>query len=77
MKTTRSGASPVLVPALAITVMVVALLQTVVVPVLADIGRALDASPEAVGWTVTANLLTAAVLTPLLGRIGDLSLIHI
>ncbi len=72
MKTTRSGASPVLVPALAITVMVVALLQTVVVPVLADIGRALDASPEAVGWTVTANLLTAAVLTPLLGRIGDL-----
>lgn len=72
MRTTRSGASRALVPALAVTVMVVALLQTVVVPVLADIGRALDASPEAVGWTVTANLLAAAVLTPLLGRVGDL-----
>ncbi len=69
---TAQHTSPSLVPALAITVMVVALLQTVVVPVLADIGRALHASPSAVGWTVTANLLAAAVLTPLLGRIGDL-----
>ena len=71
MRTDARGPSPVLVPALAITVMVVALLQTVVVPVLADIGRALHASPAAVGWTVTANLLAAAVLTPLLGRLGD------
>lgn len=64
--------SRILVPALALTVMVVALLQTVVVPVLAQIGEALDASPSAVGWTVTVTLLAAAVFTPLLSRIGDL-----
>lgn len=64
--------SRVLVPALALTVMVVALLQTIVVPVLADIATALDASSTSVGWTVTITLLAAAVFTPLLSRIGDL-----
>ena len=72
MTDSRSGASRVLVPALSLTVMVVALLQTVVVPVLAQIGDALDASASAVGWTVTVTLLAAAVFTPLLSRIGDL-----
>lgn len=67
-----SGPSRVLVPALALIVMVVALLQTVVVPVLAQIGTALDASAAAVGWIVTVTLLAAAVFTPLLSRIGDL-----
>lgn len=71
MSTTEKQTGRVLIPALAITVMVVALLQTVVIPVLADIGKALDASSSAVGWTVTANLLAAAVLTPILGRLGD------
>ena len=67
-----NGPSRVLVPALALTVMVVALLQTVVVPVLAQIGDALDASSSAVGWTVTVTLLASAVFTPLLSRVGDL-----
>ncbi len=61
-----------LLPALAATVTVTAVLQTLVVPVLGTIGHQLHASPSAVGWVVTANLLAAAVLTPLLGRLGDL-----
>ncbi|WP_375001650.1 MFS transporter [Aeromicrobium sp. CTD01-1L150] len=61
-----------LVPALATTVMMTALLQTIVIPILATIGAELEASDAAVGWSVTVNLLAAAVLTPLLSRIGDL-----
>ncbi len=60
-----------LLPALSFVVMLVAVLQTLVVPVLADIGEQLGASTSAVGWVVTANLLAAAVMTPLLGRLGD------
>ncbi|GAB2908819.1 MFS transporter [Rhodococcus aerolatus] len=64
-------ASRVLLPALSFVVMVVAVLQTLVVPVLADIGAQLGAGTAAVGWVVTANLLAAAVMTPVLGRLGD------
>ncbi len=59
-------------PAVASAVTVTALLQTLVVPVLGVLGHQLHSSPSAVGWVVTANLLAAAVLTPLLGRLGDL-----
>ncbi|MEO6880072.1 MAG: MFS transporter, partial [Mycobacteriaceae bacterium] len=66
------GPSRLLLPALSFVVMVVAVLQTLVVPVLADIGTQLNASTAAVGWVVTANLLAAAVMTPVLGRLGDI-----
>ncbi len=65
------SASPLLLPVLALTTTVIAVLQTVVVPVLATIGLALGSSPSATGWVLTANLLAAAVLTPVLGRLGD------
>ena len=48
------------------------LLQTLVVPVLGTIAEQLRVSPGAAGWVLTANLLAAAVLTPVLGRLGDL-----
>jgi predicted MFS family arabinose efflux permease len=60
-----------LLPALSFIVMIVAVLQTLVVPVLANIGEQLGASTASVGWVITANLLAAAVMTPLLGRLGD------
>ena len=68
---TTAAPSRLLLPALSFVVMVVAVLQTLVVPVLADIGAQLGASTSAVGWVVTANLLAAAVMTPVLGRLGD------
>lgn len=67
----RSTRARLLLPALSFVVMVVAVLQTLVVPVLADIGAQLGESTSAVGWVVTANLLAAAVMTPTLGRLGD------
>jgi MFS family permease len=60
-----------LIVALAVTVANLSLLQTLVVPVLSMIATQLDTSLTAVGWVLTANLLAAAVLTPLLGRLGD------
>lgn len=49
-----------------------ALLQSAVVPALSDIQRSLHASETGVAWLLTAYLLSAAVATPLLGRLGDM-----
>lgn len=70
----RGGAagSVRLVLALALVVTTLSLLQSMVVPVLDRIAVQLDVSPAAAGWVLTANLLAAAVLTPVLGRLGDL-----
>ena len=61
-----------LVLALSLVVTTLSLLQSLVVPVLDRIAAQLDVSPSAAGWVLTANLLAAAVLTPVLGRLGDL-----
>jgi len=61
-----------LVLALALGVTTLSLLQSLVVPVLGAIADQLHVSAGAAGWVLTANLLAAAVLTPVLGRLGDL-----
>ena len=48
-----------------------ALQQTMVVPALPEIQRELDASTTWVTWVLTGFLLSAAVLTPILGKLGD------
>ncbi|WP_116450919.1 MFS transporter [Blastococcus litoris] len=67
--TVRPG---LLVLALALGVTTLSLLQSLVVPVLGAIEEQLDVSAAAAGWVLTANLLAAAVFTPVLGRLGDL-----
>ncbi|WP_307787494.1 MFS transporter [Mycolicibacterium sp. S2-37] len=57
---------------LGLVALTVAVLQTAVVPVLGVIAEQLHASPVAVSWAVTGNLLAAAASTPLLGRFADL-----
>jgi len=66
------GRRVALVAVLAMLSTVTALLQTMVVPVLAKISDDLDVSSAAVGWVVTVNLLAAAVFTPVLSKSGDL-----
>jgi MFS family permease len=61
-----------LIITLSLVALTVAVLQTAVVPVLGIIAEQLDASPVAVSWAVTANLLAAAASTPLIGRLADL-----
>src|SRR3982751_6454420 len=49
-----------------------AVLQSLVAPALGTIGRELNASTADASWVITAYLLSASVLTPILGRLGDM-----
>ncbi|MEV6193764.1 MFS transporter [Streptomyces sp. NPDC051920] len=60
------------IPVLAFGGILMAVMQTVVVPLLPDLPRLTGASAGAVSWMVTATLLAGAVLTPVLGRAGDM-----
>ncbi|MFF3500367.1 MFS transporter [Streptomyces sp. NPDC003247] len=51
---------------------VVSLMQTLVIPIVPDLPRLLDASASDAAWAVTATLLAAAVATPVMGRLGDM-----
>ncbi|GAA2959817.1 MULTISPECIES: MFS transporter [Streptomyces] len=51
---------------------VVAIMQTLVVPLLPHIPELTGATPAAASWLVTVTLLTGAVFTPVLGRVGDM-----
>ena len=48
-----------------------ALQQTMVIPALPELQRELGASTTWVTWVLTGFLLSAAVLTPILGKLGD------
>jgi EmrB/QacA subfamily drug resistance transporter len=50
-----------------------ALLQSLVVPVLTTVQHELHTSQDTVTWVLTAYLLSAAIMTPILGRIGDMT----
>jgi MFS family permease len=56
---------------LAIAVSSFALLQSLIVPVLARIQTEFHTDQTTVTWVLTAYLLSASVCTPLLGRLGD------
>ena len=60
------------VTVLALAGAVFAVLQAAVVPALPDIDHALGAGPSSGTWILTVNLLATAVLTPVLGRMGDI-----
>ncbi|MFE3505775.1 MFS transporter [Kitasatospora sp. NPDC059160] len=66
----RRGSTP-LILALGLAAMVVAMAQTQVVPILALLQKELHTGAAGVSWVTTAALLSAAVFTPLLGRVGD------
>ncbi len=49
-----------------------ALLQSLVIPVLTTVQHELHTTQAAVTWVLTAYLLSASVMTPILGRVGDM-----
>jgi EmrB/QacA subfamily drug resistance transporter len=49
-----------------------ALMQSLVLPALPEIQSSLHTSEGAVGWVLTAYLLSASVTTPIIGRLGDM-----
>jgi len=72
MANPSSGRPAAIFPILAINVAIFSMLQSLLVPVLPIIQADLRTTPAVVTWTLTAWLLTAAVSTPILGKIGDM-----
>ncbi|MFF3738693.1 MFS transporter [Streptomyces sp. NPDC002566] len=68
----RRAASGALVPVLAFAGIVVAVMQTLLVPVIKDLPQLLDTEPSDATWVLTSTLLSGAVATPIMGRLGDL-----
>ncbi|WP_369170260.1 MFS transporter [Streptomyces sp. R28] len=60
------------VAVLAFAGIVVSLMQTLVIPIVPELPRLLDAPASDTAWAVTATLLAAAVATPVMGRLGDM-----
>src|ERR1700736_3353449 len=57
---------------LAVGVAAFALLQSLVIPVLTTVQHQLHTTQDTVTWVLTAYLLSASVMTPILGRVGDM-----
>jgi MFS family permease len=58
---------------LALAATAFSLLQALVLPALPELERSLHTSSTGVSWLLTANLLSAAIATPILGRFGDMT----
>lgn len=68
----RREASGAVVPVLAFAGIVVAVMQTLLVPVIKDLPLLLHTAPSNATWVLTSTLLSGAVATPIMGRLGDL-----
>ncbi|MER7938848.1 MULTISPECIES: MFS transporter [unclassified Streptomyces] len=60
------------VAVLALAGITVSLMQTLVIPIVPELPKFLNASASDAAWAVTATLLAAAVATPVAGRLGDM-----
>ncbi|MFE3291287.1 MFS transporter [Rhodococcus sp. NPDC059234] len=69
---TRRVPSTVLVAVLCMSGTVVALQQTLIIPLLSDFPAILGIDYTSASWLVTATLLTAAVATPIVSRLADM-----
>jgi MFS family permease len=70
--TARSAHPGILVAVLSAAGISVALMQTLIIPLIPELPKLLNASPSNASWAITATLLTAAVATPVFGRLGDM-----
>ncbi|WP_269134502.1 MFS transporter [Spiractinospora alimapuensis] len=57
---------------LALSGIIVALMHTVMIPLVPALPELLGTSAADASWAITATLLAAAVATPMLGRLGDM-----
>ncbi len=69
---TRIPPQGAIVAVLALAGLCASFMYTLVVPIQAKLPELLNASREDTAWVVTATLLTAAVVTPIAGRLGDM-----
>lgn len=71
-KPSARSASRLLAPVLCLSGVVVALQQTLVIPLLRDFPAILGVDYASATWLVTATLLTGAVATPIVSRLADM-----
>src|SRR5829696_4098035 len=57
---------------LSVAALAFALAQTTLIPALGELAQELDTDASGVAWTLTGYLLSAAVCTPIFGRLGDM-----
>lgn len=57
---------------LAFSGILAALMQTIVIPLVGELPKLLNTSGSDASWVITATLLSAAVTTPISGRLGDM-----
>jgi len=57
---------------LSVAALAFALAQTTLIPALGELAGELDTDASGVAWTLTGYLLSAAVCTPVFGRLGDM-----
>jgi MFS family permease len=57
---------------LALAAVSYSLLQSLVIPALPSLEHSLHSSADGVAWLLTGYLLSAAIATPILGRVGDM-----
>ncbi|WP_433868912.1 MFS transporter [Saccharopolyspora sp. CA-218241] len=70
-----SGASPeatAMIAVLAYSGITVALMQSLIIPLVPALPQLLGTTPAGASWAVTATLLAASVATPVAGRLGDM-----
>lgn len=70
-RTSKAGKG--IVPVLAFAGITVAVMQTLLVPVIKDLPALLHTDPSNATWVMTATLLAGAISTPIMGRLGDLN----
>ncbi|ADH68623.1 MFS transporter [Nocardiopsis dassonvillei] len=69
---TAGPATRALIPVLAFTGIVVSVMQTMLIPLIKDLPQLLGTEPHNATWVITSTLLSGAVATPVMGRLGDL-----
>ena len=72
IETSASPRSNLIVFVLAFSGIVVALMQTMILPIVGKLPELLKAPSSDTAWVVTSTLLAAAVATPIVGRLGDM-----
>jgi MFS family permease len=68
----RSASGGLLIAVLAAAGISVSLMQTLIIPLIPQLPALLGTSAANASWAITATLLTGAVATPMLGRLGDM-----
>src|ERR1700710_1780290 len=72
VRTGRHANTTLVVVFLSLAGLSFAVLQSLVAPALPTIANDLHTNTDGISWVLTAYLLTASVLTPILSRLGDM-----